>query len=72
MRNLDVDSLLTDITLEGNIDSCDNAFFENTERVKGLSKRNLRHFYLLLVKSSILFLLENFRNKLMEWLWVLL
>ena len=38
VRNLEVDSLLTNITLEEAINICTNALFENTEGVEGLSK----------------------------------
>ena len=36
--SLDVDSLFTNIQLEKTIDIYTNKLFENTERVKGLSK----------------------------------
>ena len=45
MESLDIDSLFTNIPLEETIDICTNRLFENTEKVEGLSKQNLRNFY---------------------------
>ena len=49
MESLDIDSLVTNITLEETIDICANRLFENTEKVEGLSKQNLRNFYVFQV-----------------------
>ena len=52
MRNLDADSIFINIPLEGNIDMCTNTFFENTEKVEGLSKIELKKLLVLATKES--------------------
>ena len=42
MGSLDADSLFTNIPLEKTIDICANTLFENTEKVEGLSKIELK------------------------------
>ena len=70
MESLDVDSLFTNIPLEETIDICTYTLFENMEKVEGLSKIELRSFYLSLPKNLILFLIDSSTSKSMESLWV--
>ena len=51
MGRLEVDSLFTDIPLEENIDICTNTLSENTERVKGLSKKEFKELLSLATKE---------------------
>ena len=52
MGSLDVSSLFTNITLEETIGICGNKFFENTEKVQGLSKIELKELLSLSTKES--------------------
>ena len=68
MGSLDPDFLFTDIPFEENIDISRNIPFENTERVKGLSKEKLKELLSIATKESYFIFSRNFRKKLMEWL----
>ena len=52
MESLNVDSPFSDIPVERNNDICTNTLFENTERVKGLSKREIKELLSLATKES--------------------
>ena len=52
MGSLDVDSLFTNITLDGAIDICVNQLFENTDSVEGFTKSELRQLLSLDTKES--------------------
>ena len=52
MGSLDPDFLFTDIPFEENIDISRNIPFENTERVKGLSKEKLKELLSIATKES--------------------
>ena len=52
MGNLDVDSLFTNITLEEAIDICASTLLENTERIAGLSRKELEEVLPLATKVS--------------------
>ena len=52
MGSLDPDFLFTDIPFEENIDISRNTPFENTERVKGLSKEKLKELLSIATKES--------------------
>ena len=52
MGSLDVDSLFTKIPLEETTDICANTLFENTEKVEGLSKIELKELSSLATKES--------------------
>ena len=52
MGSLDPDFLFTDIPFEENIDISRNIPFENTERVKGLSKEKLKKLLSIPTKES--------------------
>ena len=52
MGSLDPDFLFTDIPFEENIDISRNIPFENTERVKGLSKEKLKELLSITTKES--------------------
>ena len=52
MGSLDPDFLFTDIPFEENIDISRNTPFENTERVKGLSKEKLKELLSITTKES--------------------
>ena len=51
MRSLEADFLFTNIPLEENIDICTNTLFENTEKVKGLSKIEFKALLSLATKE---------------------
>ena len=69
MGSLDVDSLFTNMLLKETIDILTNTFFENIEKVEGLSKIEFKefkkesNFCLLLEKNPILFLMESSTGK---------
>ena len=59
MGSVDVNSLYTNIRVQTTINRCTNALFENTERVKRLSKNNAINFCLATKESYF-----NFNGKL--------
>ena len=52
MGSLDADSLFTNIPLEETTDICANTLFENTEKVEGLSKIELKELLSFYSKES--------------------
>ena len=65
MGALDVDSFFTNTQLEETIDICTDTFFENTERIEGLSKIEFKELCLFLQKNPISFLIESSTTKSM-------
>ena len=66
MKSLDVDSLLNSTALEETTDTCSNNFFENTERVEGLSKIEFKKLLILTIidlLKSYLFYNEAFPER---------
>ena len=55
MGSLDVDSLFTNIPLEETINICANILFEYTARIEGLSKNNLRFFFISCYKRILFY-----------------
>ena len=60
MGSLDVDSLFTNIPHKETIDICSNTFFENMEKVEGLSKIEFKELLSLATKESYLIISSNF------------
>ena len=55
MGNLDVSSLFINIYFKETIDICTNTLFEKLKEQRFYQKQNLRNFYFLLQKNSVLF-----------------
>ena len=52
MGSLDVDSLVTNISLDETIDTCVNQLFEDTDTVEGFKKSELKQLLCLATKES--------------------
>ena len=63
MGSLDPDFLFTDIPFEENIDISRNIPFENTERVKGLSKEKLKELLSITTKESYFIFSRKLQKK---------